>query len=111
MQDEEVEDPEAEETFKMRMATSSHHTNPQSRTLVAWKETMSLEDYRYVRQQKKNQKNVPTTISDYKEQHLIIANRLAEMEKRRVGTRYLPKDHSGGSKKKDKGGQPDCVIS
>ena len=52
-------------------------------------------------------------MSDYKEQHLIIANRLAEMEKRRVGTRYLPKDHAGkeAKKKSAKDGLGDCVIS
>lgn len=51
-------------------------------------------------------------MSDYKEQHLIIAHRLAEMEKRRVGTRYLPKDHApSNSKKSAKESLADCVIS
>ncbi|XP_039264709.1 uncharacterized protein LOC120340498 [Styela clava] len=111
--DDQDEDPATEEMFKMRMGASPHHTNPRSRTLVAWKETMPIEDYRYVRQQKRKQKNVPTTMSDYKEQHLIIAHRLAEMEKRRVGTRYLPKDQAAHSSKKKsaKDSMADCVIS
>lgn len=111
--DDQDDDPASEEMFKMRMGASPHHTNPRSRTLVAWKESMPIEDYRYVRQQKRKQKNVPTTMSDYKEQHLIIAHRLAEMEKRRVGTRYLPKDQAGltSKKKSPKESMADCVIS
>ena len=47
--------------IKMRLGTSSHHTNPRSRTLVAWKNSMPIGEYRFVREQKRNQKNIPTT--------------------------------------------------
>lgn len=58
-------------------------------------------------------------MSDYKEQHLIIAHRLAELEKRRVGTRYLPKDQAEAAlqakkvhtNKTVKETMADCVIS
>uniref|UniRef100_H2YD51 Uncharacterized protein n=1 Tax=Ciona savignyi TaxID=51511 RepID=H2YD51_CIOSA len=111
------EDPH-EELVKMRLGTSAHHTNPRSRTLYAWKNSMPIEEYRFVREQKRNQKNIPTTSSDYKEQHLIIAHRLAELEKRRVGTRYLSKEEASKvnteqqkapTKKKDP--LESCVIS
>ncbi|CAK8697450.1 unnamed protein product [Clavelina lepadiformis] len=97
----------------MRIGTSSHHTNPRSRTLVAWKNNMPIDEYRFVREQKRNQKNIPTTSSDYKEQHLIIAHRLAELEKRRVGTRYLPKDQAseGAKKAAMKDQMAKCIIS
>jgi len=53
--------------------------------------------------------------SDYNEQHLIIAHRLAELEKRRVGTRYLAKDQTapadGGAKNSIKDSMAKCTIS
>ena len=41
---------------------------------------------------RKNQLNVPTSSSELKEEHLIIAHRIAEMEKRRVGTKFLDRE-------------------
>lgn len=45
--------------FKMRLAVSAHHTNPRSPTLVGWKNSMPIEEYRVVRNQKRKQKNIP----------------------------------------------------
>ncbi|CBY16065.1 unnamed protein product, partial [Oikopleura dioica] len=42
----------------------------------------------YVR---RKQTNIPTSSNHSKEEHLVIAQKLAAMEKRRVGTRFL--DH------------------
>jgi len=95
--------------LKMRLGTTVHHSNPRSRTLVGWKNSMPIEQYRHVRDHKRNQKNIPTSSSDYKEQHLIIAHRLAELEKRRVGTRYLPKGQKAEDKKVDDDRK--CIIS
>ena len=104
----------------MRVAISPHHTNPRSSTLDFWRKTTDIERYRVIQAQKKKQINIPTrwVISRYseiwkivlfwqkfwilgskfylssnmnKQEHLIIAHRLAEMEKRRIGTRFL--DH------------------
>nr|XP_002130465.1 uncharacterized protein LOC100186344 [Ciona intestinalis] len=110
------EDPH-EELVKMRLGTSPHHTNPRSRTQYAWKSSMPIDEYRFVREQKRNQKNIPTTSSDYKEQHLIIAHRLAELEKRRVGTRYISKEQAKQQELNPKAAAPkkdplaSCVIS
>lgn len=108
----EDEDDDVDELLKMRLGTTHHHTNPRTRTLVGWKNSMPIEQYRYVREHKRNQKNIPTSSSEYKEQHLIIAHRLAEMEKRRVGTRYLPKGQNIEEHEKAKAAQESrCVIS
>jgi len=101
-----------DELLKMRLGATSHHSNPRSRTLVGWKNSMPIEQYRYVREHKRNQKNIPTSSSHYKEQHLIIAHRLAELEKRRVGTRYLPKGQKAEDLRKAQAKEEaGCVIS
>jgi len=97
-----------DELMKMRLGTTFHHSNPRSRTLLGWKNSMPIDQYRYVREQKRNQKNIPTSSSHHKEQHLIIAHRLAELEKRRVGTRYLPKGQVKEEKKENK--DEACVV-
>jgi hypothetical protein len=78
-----------EEARKMRLATSPHHTNPRSATLDFWRQTSSVEEYRIIQQKRRQQTNMPTSSLQYKEQHMVIAQRLADMEKRRLGTRFL----------------------
>ena len=36
--------------------------------------------------------NNATASSQYKEEHMVIAHRVAEMEKRRVGTKFLDRE-------------------
>jgi len=103
------DDDDVDEVFKMRLAVSAHHTNPRSPTLVGWKNSMPIEEYRVVRNQKRKQKNIPDSSAQWKEQHLIIAHRLAELEKRRVGTRYLPKGQEKADPTKDEPAA--CLIS
>lgn len=102
---------DGDELLKMRLGTSVHHSNPRSKTLLGWKNSMPLDQYRYIREHKRNQKNIPTSSSHYKEQHLIIAHRLAELEKRRVGTRYLPKGQKVEELKKAQEKEGGCIIS
>merc|ERR1712136_136650 len=81
----------SEQEYKMRLATSPHHTNPRSATLDFWRQTTSVDQYRQIQHKRRTQTNVPTSSNHFKEEHLIIAHRLAEMEKRRIGTRFM--DH------------------
>ena len=75
----------------MRLATSPHHTNPRSTTLDFWRKTSDLGEYRKLQARRKKQINKPTSSTHNKEEHMIIAHRMAAMEKRRIGTRFL--DH------------------
>ena len=75
--------------MKMRLATSCHHTNPRSATLHFWRQTSSLDEYKRIQHMRRIQTNQPTSSNHKKEEHLVIAHRLAEMEKRRIGTRFL----------------------
>merc|ERR1712147_228237 len=79
----------SEEEMKMRLATSCHHTNPRSATLHFWRQTASLDEYKRIQHMRRIQTNQPPSSNHKKEEHLVIAHRLAEMEKRRVGTRFL----------------------
>lgn len=73
----------------MRLATAPHHTNPRSATLDFWRRTSSIDSYRHIQAKRRQQTNRPTSSNQQKEEHLIIASRMAEMEKRRVGTRFM----------------------
>ena len=73
----------------MRLATSPHHTNPRSATLDFWRQTSSIDSYKQIQAKRRVQTNRPTSSNQQKEEHLIIAARMAEMEKRRVGTRFM----------------------
>ena len=75
----------------MRLATSPHHTNPRSTTLDFWRKTSDMEEYRKLQARRKKQVNKPTSSTHNKQEHMIIAHRMAAMEKRRIGTRFL--DH------------------
>ena len=82
-----------EEVLKMRIAAAAHHTNTQlSRTSEYWRATSSVEEYNQIQAKRRAQKNIPTTSSDLPEEHMIIANRIAAMEKRRVGTKFLDRE-------------------
>ena len=78
----------------MREATSTHHTNPRSATLDFWRQTSTLEEYSKIQNKRRLQTNRPTSSNESKEEHLVIAQRLAAMERRRVGTRFLDHDVS-----------------
>ncbi|CAG5086170.1 Oidioi.mRNA.OKI2018_I69.PAR.g11128.t1.cds [Oikopleura dioica] len=80
-----------EQEMMMRKATSPHHTNPRSATLDFWRKTSTINEYRKIQYVRRKQTNIPTSSNHYKEEHLVIAQKLAAMEKRRVGTRFL--DH------------------
>lgn len=83
----------SEEEMKMRCAVTAHHRNTQySHTCEYWRQTCSVNEYRMLQEIRKNQLNVPTSSSELKEEHLIIAHRIAEMEKRRVGTKFLDRE-------------------
>ena len=82
-----------EEEMKMRCAVTPHHRNTQySHTCEYWRQTCSVEEYQILQEIRRNQLNIPTSSGDLKEEHLIIAHRIAEMEKRRVGTKFLDRD-------------------
>ncbi|CBY11916.1 unnamed protein product [Oikopleura dioica] len=81
-----------EEDFKMRYAVSPHHTNPRSATLDFWRKTTPYNQYRILQDKRRKQMNQPTSSSHNKEEHMIIAQALASMEKRRVGTRFLDRE-------------------
>merc|ERR1712154_705853 len=82
-----------EEEMKMRCAVTPHHRNTQySHTSEYWRQTCSVDEYRILQEIRRNQMNIPTSSGDLKEEHLIIAHRIAEMEKRRVGTKFLDRD-------------------
>ena len=77
----------------MRCAVTPHHRNTQySHTSEYWRQTCSVDEYRILQEIRRNQMNIPTSSGDLKEEHLIIAHRIAEMEKRRVGTKFLDRD-------------------
>merc|ERR1712131_62408 len=88
------------EEYQMRVAISPHHTNPRSSTLDFWRKTTDIERYRVIQAQKKKQINIPTSSNMNKQEHLIIAHRLAEMEKRRIGTRFLDHEVSDADRQK-----------
>jgi len=81
-----------EEEFRMRISTSPHHTNPRSATLDFWRKTTPYDQYKVIQHKRRTQMNVPTSSGKNKEEHMIIASRLAEMEKRRIGTRFLDRE-------------------
>ena len=82
-----------EEEMKMRCAVTPHHRNTQySHTSEYWRQTCSVDEYRILQEIRRNQMNIPTSSGELKEEHLIIAHRIAEMEKRRVGTKFLDRD-------------------
>jgi hypothetical protein len=82
----------SEQELKMRMAVSPHHTNPRSATLDFWRKTSHIDIYRQIQGKRRKQMNMPTSSGHNKEEHMIIANRLAAMEKRRIGTRFLDRE-------------------
>merc|ERR1712136_623833 len=81
-----------ENEWQMRMATSVHHTNPRSATLDFRRKTTRFEDYKLIQAKRRAQMNRPTSSGLNKEDHMIIAHRLGEMEKRRVGTRFIDRE-------------------
>merc|ERR1712026_55002 len=78
--------------WQMRMASSVHHTNPRSATLDFWRKTTRYEDYKLIQAKRRAQMNKPTSSGLNKEDHMVIAHRLGEMEKRRVGTRFIERE-------------------
>merc|ERR1711893_494231 len=81
-----------EEEWQMRMATSVHHTNPRSATLDFWRKTTHYDKYKIIQAKRRAQMNKPTSSGLNKEDHMIIAQRLGVMEKRRVGTRFIERE-------------------
>merc|ERR1712003_379530 len=81
-----------EEEWQMRMATSVHHTNPRSATLDFWRKTTHYDYYKLLQAKRRAQMNRPTSSGLNKEDHMVIAHRLGEMEKRRVGTRFIDRE-------------------
>ena len=81
-----------ESEFKMRMGISAHHTNPRSATLHFWRQTSSLDEYKQLQYRRRIQTNQPDSSNQKKEEHMVIAQRLADMEKHRVGTRFMDRE-------------------
>merc|ERR1711937_670930 len=81
-----------EEEWQMRMASSVHHTNPRSATLDFWRKTTEYERYKVIQAKRRAQMNKPTSSGLNKEDHMIVAQRLGDMEKRRVGTRFIDRE-------------------
>merc|ERR1712131_474787 len=81
-----------ENEWQMRMATSVHHTNPRAATLDFWRKTTRYEDYKLIQAKRRAQMNKPTSSGLNKEDHMVIAHRMGEMEKRRVGTRFIDRE-------------------
>ncbi|CAG5104833.1 Oidioi.mRNA.OKI2018_I69.chr1.g1585.t1.cds [Oikopleura dioica] len=82
----------SEEERMMRRGVSPHHTNPRSATLDFWRKTSTIAEYKQIQQRRRTQMNIPTSSNHSKEEHMVIAHRLAAMEKRRIGTRFLEHD-------------------
>ena len=82
-----------EEELKMRKAASPHHRNTQySLTCEYWRQTSTVDEYRQIQHARRRIQNKATSSSMWKEEHMIIAHRIAEMEKRRVGTKFLDRE-------------------
>merc|ERR1712060_439188 len=81
-----------ENEWQMQMASSVHHTNPRSATLDFWRKTTKYDEYKVIPAKRRAQMNKPTSSGLNKEDHIIIAQRLGEMEKRRVGTRFIDRE-------------------
>jgi len=84
----------------MRIATAPHHTNPRSATLDFWRKTLIKEDYAKIQAKRRTQMNIPTSSNIDKHEHMIIAHRMSEMEKRRIGTRFLDREVTEKDKEK-----------
>ena len=82
-----------EEELQMRKAASPHHRNTQySLTCEYWRQTSTIEEYKQIQHARRRVMNNATASSQYKEEHMVIAHRVAEMEKRRVGTKFLDRE-------------------
>merc|ERR1711970_1359542 len=81
-----------ENEWQRRMASAVHHTNPRSATLDFWRKTTTYDNYKIIQAKRRAQMNKPTSSGLDKEDHIIIAQRLGDMEKRRVGTRFIDRE-------------------